>query len=128
VDIPLAYLDTGYDKAMPVCDVGQYYQCVIIRGLAEIVEQGDEKVGALNALMASHENVQEFSGITADTPAVRACAVVAVRIRSLSAKANLAQKKTDTEREKICNYLQQRNLPGDREAALLIGALNKQSS
>jgi uncharacterized protein len=120
VDIPLAYLDTGYDTAMPVCDVGQYYQCVIIRGRAEIVEQPAEKVAALNALMAAHENVSKFSAITAETPAVKACAVVAVRIDSLSAKANLAQKKTELEKEKIRIYLRQRGLPGDRDAAALI--------
>ncbi|MGB3211589.1 MAG: pyridoxamine 5'-phosphate oxidase family protein [Desulforhopalus sp.] len=120
VDIPLAYLDTGYDRSMPVCDVGQFYQCVIIRGHAEIVEQSDEKVQALNALMASHENVPQFSDITAETPAVKLCAVVAVRIDSLSAKANLAQKKSETEKEKIRAYLQQRGLPGDLEAAALI--------
>jgi len=120
VDVPLAYLDTGYDTTMPVCDVGQYYQCVIIRGRAEIVEKSAEKVAALNALMACHENVPQFSAITADTPAVKACAVVAVRIDTLSAKANLAQKKTALEKEKIRTYLYRRDLPGDRVAAALI--------
>ena len=120
VDIPLAYLDTAYDRSMPVCGVSQYYQCVIIRGLAEIVEQAEEKVGVLNALMASHENVPQFTAITAEMPAVKLCTVVAVRIHSLSAKANLAQKKTAAEKEKIRAYLHQRDLPGDREAAALI--------
>jgi nitroimidazol reductase NimA-like FMN-containing flavoprotein (pyridoxamine 5'-phosphate oxidase superfamily) len=124
VDIPLAYLDTAYDKNMPACDVGQFYQCVIIRGQAEIVEQQGEKVDALNALMASHENVYQFFDITVDTPAVKLCAVVAVRIESLSAKANLAQKKTAAEKEKISVYLQKRDLPGDREAAMLIRKKN----
>lgn len=123
VDIPLAYLDTGYDKSMPACDVGQYYQCVIIRGQAEIIEQQEEKIDALNALMASHENDPQFSDITADTPAVRLCAVVAVRIEFLSAKANLAQKKSEVEKDKISFYLQQRDLPGDRKTAALIGKM-----
>lgn len=120
VDIPLAYLDTRYDTNMPACDVGQFYQCVVMRGRAEIVENIAEKVAALNALMASHEEVAEFSGITAETPAVARCAVVAVRVESLSAKANLAQKKSATEKEKIRAYLQERGLPGDAEAAKLI--------
>jgi hypothetical protein len=120
VDIPLAYLDTGYDPAMPVCDVGQFYQSVIIRGLAEIIEQPAEKIAALNGLMASHENVPEFTGITGDTPAVALCTVVAVRVESLSAKANLAQKRSAAEKEKIRAYLRQRGLPGDEEAAALI--------
>ena len=108
VDIPLAYLDTGYDSSMAVCDVGQFYQSVIIRGRAEIVQNPEEKVDALNALMASHENVSAFSAITAETPAVKFCEVVAVRVESLSAKANLGQKKSPSEKEKIRNYLRQR--------------------
>jgi hypothetical protein len=120
IDVPLAYLDTAYDPALPVCDVGQFYQSVIIRGQAQIVEEMAEKVGALNALMASHENDARFAAISAKTPAVKFCTVVVVRPLFLSAKANLAQKKSAAEKEKIRAYLHQRNLPGDREAAALI--------
>lgn len=120
VDIPLAYLDTGFDRSMPVCDVGQFYQCVIIRGRAELVADLDEKVDALNGLMASHEEVAEFTAITPETRGVSGCAVVAVRVESLSAKANLAQKKSAEEKEKIRKYLESRGLPGDIDAAALI--------
>ena len=120
VDLPLAYLDTGYDKNMPPCEVGQFYQCVVIRGRAEIIDDSAEKVAALNALMASHEGVEGFAAITAATPAVVLCAVVAVRVESISAKANLAQKKSAAEKVKIRDYLEQRGLPGDAEAAALI--------
>lgn len=121
VDRPLAYLDTAYDKSLPVCDVGQFYQSVVIRGRAEIVEDAVEKVAALNALMACHENVLDFAEITAATPAVALCTVVAVRVEHISGKANLGQKKSAADKEKICAYLRQRGLPGDQEAADLIG-------
>jgi hypothetical protein len=48
------------------------------------------------------------------------CSVVAVRIESISAKSDLAQKKSDEVKQSIADYLQQRNLPGDGEAAALI--------
>ena len=38
----------------------------------------------------------------------------------MSGKSDLAQKKSDADKEKIRAYLQQRNLPGDVEAARLI--------
>ena len=120
VDRPLAYLDTNFDKSGAVCDVGQFFQSVVIRGRAELVVDGSEKVDALNALMACHENDPGFAAITAETPAVARCAVVVVRIESMTAKANLAQKKSPAEREKIRAYLQQRGLPGDKEAAELM--------
>ena len=120
VDIPLAYLDTGFDKSKPPCDVGQFYQSVVIRGRAELISDIDKKVAALNALMASHEEVVGFAGITVETPAVAACVVVMVRVESISAKANLAQKRSEADKEKIRTYLQERGLPGDAEAAALI--------
>lgn len=121
VDRPLAYLDTEFDKSLPACDVGQFYQSVVIRGRAEIVDDLEEKVAALNALMAVHEGVAEFAEITADSRAVGLCHVVAVRIESLSAKANLGQKKPPAERQRIADYLRRRGLPGDEETARLLG-------
>lgn len=120
VDIPLAYLDTGFDTTAPACHVHQFYHSVIIRGVAELVEDIEEKVGALNALMASHEKRENYSAITAEAEGVAICAVVAVRVQSLSAKSDLAQKKDPAARNRIADYLEQRNLPGDQEAATRI--------
>jgi len=128
VDIPLAYLDTQFNPSQPACQVHQFYHSVIIRGKAEIVEDLQEKVGALNGLMASHEKKEGYSAITIETEAVASCSVVAVRVESLSAKSDLAQKKDDATRQRIAEYLEQRNLPGDGEAARSIypGAAKKQ--
>ena len=120
VDIPLSYLDTGFDAEMPPCSVGMFYHSVIIRGRAEVVEGHQEKLSALNALMASHEKRPGYNGITGDMKPVDIRAVVAVRIDSVSGKENLAQSKTEGERGRIADYLQERSLPGDREAAALI--------
>ncbi len=121
VDIPLAYKGTDFDPQGSVCQVHQFYQSVVIRGRAEVVGDIPEKVGALNALMGSHEGIVGFSRVTADLPEVAACAVVAVRVESMSGKSDLAQKKSEEDKEKIRVYLQKRNLPGDVEAARLIG-------
>ena len=120
VDIPLAYKGTDFDPQDSACQVHQFYHSVIVRGRAEVVADIAEKVAALNALMTSHEQVEGFAGITAALPAVAACAVVAVRIEKMSGKSDLAQKKSDADKEKIRAYLGKRNLPGDAEAARLI--------
>jgi uncharacterized protein len=117
VDIPLSYFDLAFDPARPPCQVHQFYHCVVIRGRAEIVGDPGEKIRALNALMASHEHKPDFDLITGDTPAVALCTVVAVRVASISCKSDLAQKKSDEERQRIGDYLRRRNLPGDEEAA-----------
>jgi len=120
VDVPLAYLDTQFDPTKSACQVHQFYHSVIIRGRAEIVEDMPEKVGALNALMASHEKKEGYCAITRDTEAVAVCAVVAIRVDSLSAKSDLAQKKDDATKQRIADYLEQRHLPDDAEAARCI--------
>jgi len=127
VDIPLAYLDLGYYGDLPEpCLVHQFYHCVIIRGRAEVVDLTDEKVRALNGLVAAHEPVgTEFPPITAATPAVALCLVVAVRIESISGKSDLAQKKDRQTRQRLGSYLHLRNCPGDAEAARLLGKAGK---
>ena len=119
VDLPLAYLDTGFDRDRPPCSVHQFYHSVIIRGRAEIVDDPEEKVAALNALMAAHESEgrEPFTAIVPEMEAVAICLVVAVRVESISAKSDLAQNKDETMRTRLADYLQQRGLPLDGEAA-----------
>lgn len=122
VDIPLAYLDLDYYGEIPeACLVHQFYHCVIIRGKAEIVSDIAEKVRALNGLVVSHEAPgRKFVEITAETPAVSLCTVVAIRAETISAKSDLAQNKDLQTKEKLRGYLKKRDLPGDSEAARLI--------
>ena len=122
VDIPLAYLDLGYYGDNPEsCGVTQFYQCVIIRGRAEIVEDEDEKAAALNGLVASHEpEGRRFQKVTPETKAFDLCDVVAVRIDSISGKQQAAQSKKEEEKRALSTYLKNRDLPGDGEAAELI--------
>jgi uncharacterized protein len=128
VDIPLSYLDLAFDPSRPPCQVHQFYHCVIIRGRAVIVKDPIEKIAALNALMASHERQLDFAAITADTPAVSLCTVVAVRVETLSCKSDLAQKKSLEERQRIGAYLYRRGLSGDEEAARLMMATSLPNS
>ncbi len=52
VDIPLAYLDAGYDSQRRASKLHQLYHCVIIRGEASVLPDGPVKTVALNALVA----------------------------------------------------------------------------
>ena len=120
VDIPLAYLGVGSNAARSSCQLHQLYQCIIVRGRAEIVDDLQEKVAALNALVAAHEPTGDFAEITAETPAVQSCSVVAVRIERMSGKRDLVQNKSAAAKQHICDYLSTRNLPGDKKACGLI--------
>jgi len=121
VDIPLAYLDLGYNPEGGACSLHQFYHCVIIRGRARIVPGGELKTTALNALEAAHEPGRAPASVHEDMPDYKACAVVEIRPETVSAKSDLAQKKTAQEREALARYLEKRGRPGDMETAAAMG-------
>jgi nitroimidazol reductase NimA-like FMN-containing flavoprotein (pyridoxamine 5'-phosphate oxidase superfamily) len=121
VDVPLSYLDIGLDPNRPICNLHQFYHCVIIRGSASVVKDDTLKVDALNALIAKHENTNDFKKVTADMSACKACEVIEIRPDSVSAKSDLIQNKSEAERRAVAEYLFKRNQPGDREAVSAMG-------
>jgi hypothetical protein len=121
VDVPLSYLDIGLDPNRPICNLHQFYHCVIIRGSASVVKDDTLKVDALNALIAKHENTNAFKKVTADMSACKACEVIEIRPDSVSAKSDLIQNKSEAERRAVAEYLFKRNQPGDREAVSAMG-------
>jgi len=121
VDVPLSYIDIGLDPNRPTCNLHQFYHCVIIRGSASVVKDDTLKVDALNALIAKHENTNDFKKVTADMSACKACEVIEIRPDSVSAKSDLIQNKSEADRRAVAEYLFKRNQPGDREAVSAMG-------
>lgn len=121
VDVPLSYLDIGLDPSRPICNLHQYYHCVIIRGKASTVKDSALKVAALNALVIKHEKTEDFAPVTEDMSACKACEVIEVKPVSISAKSDLGQNLPEEKRKAIAHYLFQRNQAGDREAVTAMG-------
>ena len=121
VDIPLAYLDSGLAPGRTVSGLHQLYHCVIIRGEARIVPDGPLKVDALNALVAKHEKNLDFEKVSEDMPAYKACKVVEIIPKTITAKSDLAQNRSDEERLAIARYLKSRNWPKDMETIEAMG-------
>jgi hypothetical protein len=121
VDIPLAYLDAGFNLERPVSQLHQFYHCVIVRGAARVVPDGPLKTAALNALVAKHERGTDFDPVNEGMPAYRICHVIEVRPEHVSAKSELYQKKPEEVRRAVARYLVARGRPGDRETARDMG-------
>lgn len=121
VDVPLSYLDIGLDPGRPICNLHQYYHCVIIRGKASAVKDNALKVAALNALIVKHEKTEDFTPVTEDMSACKACEVIEVKPVSVTAKSDLGQNLPEEKRKAIARYLFQRNQAGDREAVAAMG-------
>lgn len=121
VDVPLAYIDIGLDPSRPICNLHQLYHCVIIRGTAAVVKDSTLKLAALNALIAKHENTDNFKKVTADMSGYKACEVIVIKPDSISAKSDLIQNKSEEDRRTVAEYLFQRNHPGDRQTVAAMG-------
>ena len=121
VDAPLAYFDIGFDPKRPTCQLHQFYHCVIIRGIASVVQDDLLKTEALNALIQKHEPDTSFEPVNKTMPAYKATKVIEIRPISTTAKSDLAQKQPPEVRQKIAEYLTQRNHPFDRETVEAMG-------
>ena len=121
IDVPLSYIDIGLDSNRPICQLHQFYHCVIIRGSATIVKDSAFKVTALNALIAKHENTDDFKKVTADMSGYKACEVIQVKPDSITAKSDLIKNKSEEDRRAIAKYLFKRNQPGDRQTVAGMG-------
>ena len=122
VDVPLAYLEVGFNPERNPCRTHQLYHSVIIRGTARVVPDGELKTAALNALVAKHESGADVPPVTPDMPAYQGCAVVEVKPERTSAKSDLAQSSPqEGYRLFIAEKLAGRGLPGDLAAVRAMG-------
>lgn len=121
VDVPLSYIDIGLDPTRPICNLHQFYHCVIIRGNAQIVKDDQLKLDVLNALIAKHENTDDFEKVTTDMSGFKACVVIEIVPDSISAKSDLIQNKSEEDRRTVAAYLFKRNQPGDRQTVAAMG-------
>jgi hypothetical protein len=121
VDIPLAYLDAGFDPQRRVCKLHQFYHCVIVRGEARVMPDGPLKVAAFNALVTKDERGADHEVVNEEMPAYKACRIVEITPASISAKSDLGQNKSSEKRLAVAQYLRNRNWPGDLEAVKAMG-------
>ena len=122
VDVPLAYLQADFNPERNPCRTHQLYHCVIIRGAARVVPDGELKTNVLNALVAKHEGNRDFPAVTSDSASYPGCRVVEIRPERMTAKSDLAQNKPQLGyRRFIAERLVERGLPGDLEAVRAMG-------
>lgn len=121
-DIPLAYLEVAFNPERNPCRTHQFYHCVVIRGSARVLPDGEQKTTALNALVAKHEGNRSFPAISPDSPDYKACRVVAIKPEKMTAKSDLGQNKPQQGyRRFIAERLLERGLHADLETVRAMG-------
>lgn len=120
-DVPLSYLNIDAYPNRPICQLHQFYHCVIIRGTASIVEDSAKKVALLNNLIAKHENTEDFEQVTNDMPGFKNCKVIEIIPVSITAKSDLGQNIPEDIRTAIAKYFANRNRSNDAETVKAMG-------
>ena len=126
VDIPLAYLDSGFDPDGGICHLHQFYHCVIIRGQASLVEDDDLKAECLNALVSKHEKRIDHEPVRTELSGFSRCVVVGIKPSSITAKTDVFQYKSADFRKKLVEYLSERGASGDSETVESLIMLQKE--
>lgn len=121
VDEPLAYLEVAFNPEKSPCKTHQLYRCVVIRGRARVVPDGQLKTEVLNALVAKHEGNKDFQPVTQELAPYKACKVVEITPERMTGKADLLQGKAQELKKQVALHLLHRGLPGDLEAVRAMG-------
>ncbi len=121
VDVPLSYLDVDSYPGRPICQLHQFYHCVIIRGSASVVNDSAKKAAVLNTLITKHENTEDFEQVTESMPGFKACKVIEVKPATITAKSDLGQNIPEEIRLAMAKYFANRNRPEDAETVKAMG-------
>ena len=121
VDVPLSYMNIDSYPGRPICQLHQFYHCVIIRGAASILLESSKKVDALNKLIIKHENTEDFEKVTDEMSGFKACKVIEIVPASITAKSDLGQNIPEDIRSAIAKYFAERNQVGDAETVKAMG-------
>ena len=122
VDVPLAYLEVDFNPNKYPCYTHQFFHCVIIRGCARIIPDGELKTAAVNALVEKHQGNTDFTPITPDSSGYKECRVIEVTPDKMTAKSDLGQCSPQRNYPRfIAEHLVKRGLPGDLRAVREMG-------
>ena len=108
---------TGEELA---CPATAFFKSVIVYGLAEIVENVDEKIAALSAFMAKLQSEGGYRSFDAKDDEyrreIKSVLVVKIVPTAISAKFKFGQNRTEEDWVKIRESLVRRDKPKDAEA------------
>ncbi|AFH65158.1 pyridoxamine 5'-phosphate oxidase family protein [Paenibacillus caseinilyticus] len=119
-----AIIPSYYSDPRQACPATAFFKSVHIRGIAEPVEDLDEKAGALSSMMEKLQPEGGYAPITAEDPEyrgeLRGVSVVRITVSELTAKFKFGQNMSEERRAHIAESLAERGRPDDAETAELM--------
>ncbi|MDQ1340670.1 MAG: uncharacterized protein QG567_1828 [Campylobacterota bacterium] len=123
--IPSYFSDTN-----SACPATQHFASVMIRGVVEIINNGESKAKALNLLMQKLQPEKGYETIEYKNPIytkmLDKTSVFKLIAQDVGTKINVGQSASTQKREKIIEKLTQRKTSRDIETLKIINSLNNQ--
>jgi len=91
VDQHVCFLPSYYFHPTDASQADTLYISVVIKGRAEIVEDGEEKARALNALMEKYQKEGRYEALDAQMPVVEEVAIIKVVPEEMRGKYKIGQ-------------------------------------
>jgi nitroimidazol reductase NimA-like FMN-containing flavoprotein (pyridoxamine 5'-phosphate oxidase superfamily) len=105
VDEHICFLPSYYFHPTDASQADTLYISVVIKGLAEIVLDLDEKASALNALMKKYQKEGHYEQLDAQMPTVREVAVIKVTPTDMRGKYKIGQQWTQPHRLRMADNI-----------------------
>ena len=91
VDQHVCFLPSYYFHPTDASQADTLYVSVVIKGRAELIEDGKEKARALNALMEKYQKEGRYEPLEPEMPVVEEVAIIKVVIQEMRGKYKLGQ-------------------------------------
>jgi len=91
VDQHVCFLPSYYFHPTDASQADTLYISVVIKGLVQIVEDGEEKARALNALMEKYQNEGRYEALDAQMPVVEEVTIIKVVPEEMRGKYKIGQ-------------------------------------
>ena len=121
VDKNLEFLPSYFSDPDDASLADTFYISVIIKGEAELVEDNDEKVLALNGLMEKYQPEGKYIPMKKDMPVLDHAAVIKVIPKEMNGKYKIGQNMNEKDRIDIANKILERNSSTSRETLEIMG-------
>jgi nitroimidazol reductase NimA-like FMN-containing flavoprotein (pyridoxamine 5'-phosphate oxidase superfamily) len=108
VDRHVCFLPSYYFHPTDASQADTLYISVVIKGRAELVEDNNEKAGALNALMQKYQKEGRYEPLDQDMPVVREVAIIRVLPNEMRGKYKIGQHWAAPYRLKMADKIIQR--------------------
>lgn len=122
VDQHVCFLPSWYFHPTDASQADTLYISVVIKGRAEIVEDGEEKAGALNALMEKYQKEGRYEALDANMPVVNEVSIIKIVPSDMRGKYKIGQHWARPYRLKMArNMIEREGLENARLVLAIMG-------